>query len=58
MKFCRKVCLLGQPYIRDDKKSISDFVRETGKAVGDTITVKSFERIELVAEEAPAEAAE
>ncbi|OUO51508.1 translation elongation factor Ts [Desulfovibrio sp. An276] len=58
VKFCKEVCLLDQPYIRDDKKSISDFVRETGKAVGDTITVKSFERIELVAEEAPAEAAE
>ena len=58
VKFCKEACLLDQPYIRDDKKSISDFVKETGKAVGDTITVKSFERIELVAEEAPAEAAE
>ncbi len=54
-KFCRDVCLLDQAYIRDDKKSVSQIVAETAKAVKDTITVKSFTRIELAAEEAPAE---
>ena len=39
-----------QPYIRDDKKTIADIVRETGKTVGDEITVTGFERIQLAAE--------
>ena len=56
VKFCKDVCLMDQAYIRDDKKSVAQFVKETAKAVGDTITVKSFTRIELVAEEAPQEA--
>ncbi len=58
VKFCKEVCLLDQAYIRDDKKSVGDLVRETAEAVGDTIKVKSFQRIELVAEEAPAEEGE
>ena len=49
-KFQKEVCLLEQPYIRDDKKSVSDIVREAGKAVGDTITVTGFTRIQLAAE--------
>ncbi|SDF42443.1 translation elongation factor Ts [Desulfovibrio legallii] len=49
-KFQKEVCLMEQPYIRDDKKSISDLVRETGKAVGDAIAVTGFERIQLAAE--------
>ena len=56
VKFCKDVCLMDQAYIRDDKKSVAQFVKETAKAVGDSITVKSFTRIELVAEEAPQEA--
>ncbi len=54
-KFCKDVCLLDQAYIRDDKKSIAQLVAETAKACGDTIKVVSFDRIELVPEEAPAE---
>lgn len=49
-KFQKEVCLMEQPYIRDDKKTITDVVRETGKAVGDEITVTGFERIQLAAE--------
>ena len=49
-KFQKEVCLLEQPYIRDDKKSVADIVRETAKAVGDEITVKGFTRIQLAAE--------
>ncbi|MEG6503976.1 MULTISPECIES: translation elongation factor Ts [unclassified Desulfovibrio] len=49
-KFQKEVCLMEQPYIRDDKKTIADIVRETGKAVGDEITVTGFERIQLAAE--------
>ena len=49
-KFQKDVCLMEQPYIRDDKKTISDIVRETGKTIGDEITVTGFERIQLAAE--------
>ncbi|MDR3320271.1 MAG: translation elongation factor Ts [Desulfovibrio sp.] len=49
-KFQKKVCLLEQPFIRDDKKSVSDIVRETVKAVGDAVTVTGFARIQLAAE--------
>lgn len=46
-KFEKEVCLLEQAYIRDDKKSISDLVKETAKAIGDTIKVTGFERLQL-----------
>ena len=49
-KFQKEVCLLEQSYIRDDKKSVSDIVREAAKTVGDEIAVKAFTRIQLGAE--------
>lgn len=49
-KFQKEVCLMDQLYIRDDKKTIADVVRETGKAIGDEIKVTGFERIQLAAE--------
>ena len=49
-KFQKEVCLMEQPFIRDDKKVIADVVRETGKTIGDEITVTGFERIQLAAE--------
>jgi elongation factor Ts len=49
-KFQKEVCLLEQSYIRDDKKSVDDIVRETAKAVGDTITVTGFARVQLADE--------
>lgn len=49
-KFQKEVCLMEQPYIREDKKTVADVVREAAKAVNDTITVTGFERIQLAAE--------
>ncbi len=46
-KFYKESCLLDQLYIRDDKKCINDILAETGKAVGDTIGVVRFARINL-----------
>lgn len=46
-KFEKEVCLLDQPYIKDDKKSVADLVKETAKQIGDTIKVTGFERIQL-----------
>ncbi|MGE4299771.1 MAG: translation elongation factor Ts [Desulfovibrionaceae bacterium] len=51
-KYYKEVCLLEQPYIREDKKSVADLVKETGKALGDTLTVTRFVRLQLGAEEA------
>ena len=49
-KFFKEVCLMDQAYIRDDKKSIAQLVKEVAKAVNDTIEVKDYKRIELVPE--------
>ncbi len=46
-KFYKEVCLMEQPYIRDDKLSIKDFVTAEGKAMNDTLTVKRFVRLQL-----------
>ncbi len=46
-KFQKESCLLEQPYIRDDKKSVADIVAATAKAINDKITVTGFERIQL-----------
>lgn len=49
-KFCKEVCLMDQPYIRDDKKSIADVVRDAAKVAGADVTISSFMRIQLGAE--------
>lgn len=49
-KFQKEVCLMDQLFIRDDKKTIADVVREAGKTIGDEIKVTGFERIQLGAE--------
>ncbi len=49
-KYYKEVCLLEQPFIRDDKKTIADVVREAGKEVGDEVKVVRFNRIQLGAE--------
>ena len=46
-KFYQEVCLMEQPYIRDDKVSIKDFVKAEAKALGDELTVGRFVRIQL-----------
>ncbi len=46
-KFYKDVCLLEQLYIRDDKKTINDVLRDVGKDADDTIGVVRFARINL-----------
>ncbi len=46
-KYCKEVCLLDQPYIRDDKMSVQDLLKATAKAAGCTITISRFVRIQL-----------
>lgn len=46
-KFFKEICLLEQPFIKDDKKSIKQLLAESGKAVGDTLTLGRFVRLAL-----------
>jgi len=46
-KFFEEVALLDQPYIRDDKSKLSDFIAAAEKELGDTIKVVRFHRFEL-----------
>ncbi|MBI4352897.1 MAG: elongation factor Ts [Candidatus Omnitrophica bacterium] len=46
-KFYQTVCLLEQPFIRDDKISVKQMVEEAGKKLGRSIEVKRFVRFQL-----------
>lgn len=49
-KYFKEVCLLEQPFIRDDKMTISDLLKNAGKTVGAPIGVTAFVRLQLGAE--------
>jgi elongation factor Ts len=44
-KFFAEACLLEQPYIRDDKKTIDQLVKESVATIGENIQVGRFSRI-------------
>ena len=46
-KFYQTNCLLEQPFIKDDKKSVQQLVSEVAKKINDTIQVKRFVRFQL-----------
>ena len=46
-KFYEQVCLLRQPYVRDDSRSVSDVVKDAIAKLGENIEVRRFVRIEL-----------
>lgn len=46
-KYAKEVCLLEQPYIRDDKVTIGDMLKAASKEAGCPVTVGSFVRIQL-----------
>ncbi len=43
-KFYQDVCLLDQPYFRDDKKKIKDLLSESVAALGENIVIRRFLR--------------
>lgn len=49
-KYYKEVCLLDQPYIRDDKKTVQDLLNETIAAVGENMAIGRFARMQLGAE--------
>ena len=46
-KFYSEICLLEQPYIRDDKTTIGDLVRQASARTGENIQVRRFARFRL-----------
>jgi elongation factor Ts len=46
-KYLKEVCLLEQPYIRDDKKTVRDLLNETIAALGENVTIGRFTRMQL-----------
>lgn len=50
-KFKRSMCLLDQPYIREEKKSVQEIIKEASKSLNDTIKVLGYKRIQLAATE-------
>lgn len=46
-KFYAEVCLLEQPYIRDDKKSVEGLIKEAVATMGENIQVGSFYRVAI-----------
>ena len=41
------VCLMEQPYIREPKKSVSQYVTEVAAKLGENVVVKRFSRLQL-----------
>jgi len=46
-KYYKEVCLLEQPYIKDDSKQVKDLVNEMIAAIGEKIEVNRFVRMEV-----------
>ena len=46
-KFYEEICLLDQKYIKDDKKSIDQLVKETVAGIGENIRIRRFVRYEV-----------
>ena len=46
-KFHQETCLLDQPYVRDDQKTVADVVKEAAGHLGENIVVRRFLRYQL-----------
>ncbi|MCK4282936.1 MAG: translation elongation factor Ts [Candidatus Brocadiae bacterium] len=46
-KFYEQVCLVRQPYIRDDARTVDDLIKETIARLGEKVEVRRFVRMEL-----------
>jgi elongation factor Ts len=46
-KFIAERTLLGQPFVKDDKKTVGELVKEAARAAGGSITVKAFARFRV-----------
>ena len=46
-KFYEEVCILNQPFIKDEDKTVQDVINETAATVGENIVLRRFARLEL-----------
>ena len=46
-KYFKEVCLMEQPFVKDDKKSMQEVVTEAVAKIGENIQVRRFSRFEL-----------
>ncbi len=46
-KFFSQICFIEQGFVKEDKVSITDFVAEKAKEIGDTISIKRYVRYQL-----------
>ena len=46
-KFYQENCLLKQPFIKDESKTITDLLKETVAAIGENVIIRRFARWEL-----------
>ncbi|OGF15338.1 MAG: translation elongation factor Ts [Candidatus Eisenbacteria bacterium RBG_16_71_46] len=46
-KFYSEICLVEQPYIRDDKQTVEDLVRAASSKTGENVVVRRFTRFRL-----------
>jgi len=46
-KYCSEVCLLKQPFIKDDKQTIEQLIQDKVLKLGENIQVKEFKRVAL-----------
>ena len=46
-KFYEEICLLEQPYIKDDKIKVADLVKQSSSKTGENIVVRRFSRFRL-----------
>ena len=49
-KYYKEVCLLEQPFIKDDKKSVRDLLSEAIATIGENMAIGRFVRLQLGAE--------
>jgi elongation factor Ts len=45
--FYKQNCLLSQPWVRDDKKTVGDLVKEMSGKTGENIQVRRFSRLQI-----------
>lgn len=46
-KFKESICLLSQPFVKDEKRKVRDVINETIAKLGENISVKKFIRFEI-----------
>ena len=46
-KFYQEMCLLEQPFIKDNDKTVKDILSETVASLGENITISRFARYEV-----------